>query len=81
MDFRSTLEDARETSEPRILCRTARRSRDLSTFRIFDVDDVRPRMLRYRTDADVVAAIRRGAVRLRAPSFAGAINTSWCSTK
>ena len=53
--------------------RGRRRSDRLGAHRLADVDDVRARLLRGRDDADVDAALRRRALRLRAARLAATV--------
>src|SRR5580700_11220946 len=53
--------------------RRRRRPYHLGAHRLIDVDDVRARLLRRRDDADVDAALRRRALRLRAARFAAPV--------
>ena len=50
-----------------------RRADQLGAHRLADVDDLRARLLRRRDDADVDAALRRRALRLRAARLAAPV--------
>ena len=68
--FRRPQQRARRQGLPR---HRGRRPDHLGAHRLADVDDVRARLLRRRDDADVDAALRRRALRLRAARLAAPV--------
>ena len=68
--FRRPQQRARRQGLPR---HRDRRPDHLGAHRLADVDDVRARLLRGRDDADVDAALRRRALRLRAARLAAPV--------
>ena len=62
-----------ELADKGFLVTADRRSHHLGAHRLADVDDVRARLLRGRDDADVDAALRRRALRLRAARLAAPV--------